>query len=550
MRLILYVTTLFLPSLSAFIPLSETASSCCKHASQVFPRNFVPSDNYSKKRSVNLMATSTLSSDTSSSKTRTKGKRKQEYKKWGSMVSQLKEYKEKHGHTRLKEEDNPTLYEWTKSLRYNYGHQVLNKNKDTSTNSKRPHLSEAKLKELEEIEFDWGSTRKVKKWETMLPRLSAFHKKHGHTMVSPSDDADLCQWTKTIRANYSHQVSNEDGRKAKSSSSKGKKRAKLSKEKLDSLQKLNFCWDLQAAKWEQNYRDLSNFQKKYGHCHVPISENRRLATFVQNQRQQYRLYLAGNSTSMTPERIKNLSKINFEWPQEAPIPRPRTKQVTWDVRYAELEEYWQKHGHSNVPQDCSDNFELGQWCMNQRTNYRMNQEGIPTGLSTQRILKLEKLDFAWSIRRTRWGTMFQRLKAYQEEHGHLEIPVSDSNNSDLRQWLNEQRFFYRTNSTSRMTEERVETLESIPDFSWRRKGERGPSKDDWSELFVAIREKGIAPGGKIKQHWFDGAERFSTQVKTEWTEQELLALWNEENEDGDDDEYFDDDEKSASFLRA
>ena len=181
----------------------------------------------------------------------------------------------------------------------------------------------------------------------------------------------------------------------------------------------------------------------------------------------------------------------------------------------------------------------------------MNQEGIPTGLSSQRILKLEKLDFAWSIRQTGWETMFQRLKAYQEEHGHLEIPVSDSDNRDLRQWLNEQRFFYRTNSTSRMTEERVETLESIPDFSWRRKGERGPSKDDWSQLFVAIREKGIAPGGKIKQHWFDGAERFSTQVKTEWTEQELLALWNEENEDGeDDDEYFEDDDKSASFLRA
>lgn len=460
-------------------------------------------------------------------------------RKWETMIRQLEEFKEKNGHTTVTEEEEPLLFEWTRSLRYNYGHQIESRNNgNPNPNPNRPNLSEAKLQKLEELGFNWEKTRKIKKWDIMFPKLQRFHKEHGHTMVSPTDDYELSQWVKSIRANYRHQTLDT----GKDTKSKSTRRASLSKEKLQSLKKVGFCWDVHAAKWQMNYMELCNFQKIYGHCRVSVSEDRKLSTFIQNQRQQYRRYLAGKSTSMTPERIKSLSKINFEWPQAQTTPRQRSRAVTWDDRFAELKDYWEKYGHTNVSQDCEDHFELGQWCMNQRTNYRMYQQDMPTNLTPERIQKLEKLDFAWSIRHMRWKVMFQRLKSFQEEHGHLEIPVSDSDNSDLRQWLNEQRYFYRTNATSRLNEERIESMESIPEFSWRRKGEGGPSKDDWSQLFVAIREKGIAPGGKLKEHWFDGAERFSTKVKTEWTEQELLALWNEENEEDEDDndEYFED----------
>jgi hypothetical protein len=151
--------------------------------------------------------------------------------------------------------------------------------------------------------------------------------------------------------------------------------------------------------------------------------------------------------------------------------------------------------------------------------------------------------------------MFERLKMYQEENGHLEISTVDSENIDLRQWLNEQRHFYNTNRTSRLSDMRIELMETIPDFSWKRRRGGGPSRDDWSQLFVAIREKGIAPGGKTKEHWFDGVNPFEKEVKTEWTESELVALWNEDIEDdgdkddGEDDIYLED-EESTSFLRA
>ena len=71
-------------------------------------------------------------------------------------------------------------------------------------------------------------------------------------------------------------------------------------------------------------------------------------------------------------------------------------------------------------------------------------------------------------------------------------------------------------------------------------------------MFVAIREKGIRPEARAKQHWFDGVNRFQQQVKTDYTEEELLALWNEETEDEEDedgDEFYEDEETSL-FLRA
>jgi len=55
-----------------------------------------------------------------------------------------------------------------------------------------------------------------------------------------------------------------------------------------------------------------------------------------------------------------------------------------------------------------------------------------------------------------------------------------------------------------------------------------------------MRQRGIAPGVRPKQHWFEGINPFLQQVKQSYTEQELLELWNQDNGDGDGDDYNDD----------
>jgi hypothetical protein len=463
------------------------------------------------------------------------------WNRWDLMFERLQTFKaEQDGRTLVTKDDGDAeLYEWTKSIRYNYRHQALNHTTTTSnTNSyRRPRLSAAKFEALQQMNFDWQVTRKVNRWDEMLPRLKAFQNKHGHTMVTLTEehgaDMELYQWTQNLIRNYGAQLLN---------TTTVRNGPRLSQEKVKILQQMAFSWVTRSSMWDRRHQELRDFSKQYGHCHVSTREYPQLGVFVQNQRQEYRRYLAGNTTTLTAERIQALQLINFEW--------ARSQERGWEERRDDVKDYLERTGNANVPQDYANNLPLGQWCMNQRTNYRLKTAGEQTGLTQDRISKLETVDFLWSARQVRWNNMFDRLKEYQEENGHLGIETADNDNGDLRQWLNEQRHFYKTKQTSRLNPERIEGLESIPEFSWRRRRGDGPSKEDWSQLFVAIREKGISPVGQAKQHWFEDVDR-SQDVKTEWTDQELGALWNEENDDGeeeDEDEYYED--ESRLFLRA
>ncbi|CAJ1896734.1 unnamed protein product [Cylindrotheca closterium] len=470
-------------------------------------------------------------------------KKASQHASWDHMIGRLERFQQKHGHTKVTNEDDSKLFNWCKYIRYSYGHQI----ESSLTNSTRttlPRLAKGKLKQLQEIGFDWGTRRKVRQWDVMFPRLTSFHVAHGHVNVTPTDDLELYQWVNRMRYNYQHQALNI---------TTTARRPRLAKAKLATLNEMGFIWQSNStspekpkATWEDRYQELCDFKKKHGHCYVSSTENKPLYVFCNKQREEFRKYKVGNFTSMTEKRIRLLSKIQFEWIK----PHDRT----WEERRAELEDYWQRTGDPHVPQDYNSNFQLGQWCMNQRSFHRMNKNGDQTGLTSERVRKLEKLEFPWSYRRLRWYSMFQRLKKYAEEHGDLEISTKDVDNRDLRQWINEQRFFYRTGQTNRMTEERKELLDSIPSFSWERKRATGPSKHEWNKLFVAIKEKGISPEGKAKQHWFDGQNRFEQEVKTQYNEDELMALWNEETEDDeaedeDGDEFYED-EDSTLFLRA
>ena len=264
---------------------------------------------------------------------------------------------------------------------------------------------------------------------------------------------------------------------------------------------------------------------------------------MRNQRREYRKLDLGDSqqSTLTTERREALEAIGFEWYKSRP--------VAWEKRYEELKAYSSVHGNSDVPEDYDLNFSLGQWCMNQRTAYRQYCLGGPTAMNSERIRKLEALNFCWSYRDHKWHTMLERLKDYNEQHGHISIPTDDEENQDLRRWVILQRFFYNKRRkiiekggdgefSTPLTEKRIDAIEkAVPTFTWRRTS--GPRKEDWAKLFDAMREKGIAPGARPKQHWFEGTSLQSIDVKSEYSEQELMELWNmqDNDEDDDDEEY-------------
>jgi hypothetical protein len=378
-----------------------------------------------------------------------------------------------------------------------------------------------------------GPPSKYKQWAAMIDSLQKFRKENGHSLVTEaSGDPVLFKWTWSIRRNYRHQalVHNRNENALPISST----RPRLSEEKLQILQDLDFPWDIQSNVWDGRQRELQLYQRQHGHCRVPPNSNDfpGLGVWVRNQRREYKRLERGEKSTLTTARLQALRDLGFEW--------YRSHKDAWESRYQELSEYYQQHDNSNVPEDYADNFHLGQWCMNQRTAYKRYAHGEPTALTADRIQLLEEVDFRWSYREHRWHSMQERLKQYHELHGNVAIATDDETNMDLRGWLILQRYHYnrrKQGMPSALTNQRIQAMETaIPDFAWKAYPGSGPSSEDWSNLFGAMRDKGIKPGARPKEHWFEGQNLLKIDVKNMYSDQDLLDLWNEKDEDEDDDD--------------
>jgi Helicase associated domain len=490
--------------------------------------------------------------------------------KWDRMVGMLREFRNKHGHSFVATEfiprgnnDMKELLMWTKSVRHNYRHQVV----------EMQHMAKDRGEQSTGIATQFA-------WED-----------GAYLMSGAAAAADVL-----VAAVDDHR--GPDGR------------PRLSSERLRQLWELDFVWDAQQHAWETKYRQLLEFKERHGHCRVPNNslEYPRLGVWVRNQRRERKKLMmleqqhqhdhvashewsSANadpgivkSSTLTPERLRRLEALGFDW--------YKSHDDTWNDKFRQLQQYAEAFGHANVKQDDPRYFALGQWCMNQRIAYRKRQrrrrevreeagdgttpedtllddadKDSDDGLTLTRIQRLERVGFSWHVRDDAWHAMKQKLVDFYEEHGHVDIPTtpfesktaaslgeSESRTTEvrnlellLRTWLNRQRHEYKRlkeGLPSPMTMERIRALEaSVPNFSWQVRGlHSGPSTEDWAKLFDAMRAKGLTPGMRPKSHWFEGAHPFKLSgsaalaaTKDVWTEQDLLALWNQESEEEEED---------------
>jgi len=137
--------------------------------------------------------------------------------------------------------------------------------------------------------------------------------------------------------------------------------------------------------WKSYFEALQEYYTRHGHCRVPLNgSNARLGPWVKRQRYLYK------TARLTKERIEALESINFSWDAHEDV---------WDSRYDELCEFHQEHGHANVTSS-HPNKGLMRWVQSQRRLYKKNQ------ISIDRIERLEKVGFAWSVRE------FQKQREY------------------------------------------------------------------------------------------------------------------------------------------
>ena len=144
----------------------------------------------------------------------------------------------------------------------------------------------------------------------------------------------------------------------------------------------------------------------------------------------------------------------------------------WDTKFHELVAYKDAHGGScNVPRGYAENPQLGTWVSTQRKQYKKFQQDPSTSSMTQeRIERLESIAFQWDPLSAEWDTKFNELVAYKDAHGgSCNVPNRYAENPQLGTWVDTQRTQYKKfqqdPSTSQMTQERIERLESIG-FEW------------------------------------------------------------------------------------
>jgi len=342
---------------------------------------------------------------------------------WEKMFSGLCEFKNIHGHCKVPQawQKNPELANWVSSQR-----QMKRKNL----------LNSDYLRRLNEIGFIWHTREDL--WEKRFAELIEFKKGHDHCHVPKdwSGNPQLGAWVNSQR--------------------RSKKKSILNTDRICRLDKIGFLWDIIDSGWEDNYSELSEYYKIYGHTDVPIKwhENPQLGKWVSFQRSKNRKHRLSES------QIQRLESIKFNW-------NPKDN---WNEMYASLVEYKNLYGHCNVSRSWQIAPELSNWVNRQRSQYRKGH------LDIENIEKLEDIGFLWNVRKNIWEERFSELSQFKSNIGNSNVPDKWGENPKLSHWVGVQR---RNYSKGKMNHERITRLNEIG-FVWE------PIDTSWSEMFSEL----------------------------------------------------------------
>lgn len=325
---------------------------------------------------------------------------------WEQNIRKLKVYYEEHGNFFVP-------VGWRKDLRFALWVENVRK----SPGSLPPDLQNA----LKKIGFSLSSSSD---WNVMFSKLAAFYKKYGHSHV-PSNQKkfeELFDWTVNQR----------------------RARSLLTSKQVKALNSLDFDWTLSVQgelRWENKYRELVLFKRKYGHTKVPqdFKENKALGRWVSMQR-RYK-----TKKKLREDRIRRLNEIGFLWKEDI----SRLYENAWEKRYNELLRYKKSNGHIDRIKIRREHLHLGIWMD--------SQIALKDTLPLHRRKKLNAIGFKWdkgNFHDDLWNEMYQWLKAYEKENGHCRVKKTED--FKLYTWLNK-------NKTERKTirRDRRQKLEAL-----------------------------------------------------------------------------------------
>ncbi|KAG7372863.1 helicase domain protein [Nitzschia inconspicua] len=152
-------------------------------------------------------------------------------------------------------------------------------------------------------------------WDIRFHELMAFRQEHNHLLVPHyyPPNQKLAQWVKRQRHQYKRKQMGQH--------------STLTDEREGQLASVGFIFDSHRAAWYTRFESLKAFFLANGHCGIPSKfEDGSLNVWIKHQRRQYLLFMNGEKSAMTEERIVALNSIGFNWnprnfvrPQKQPI---------------------------------------------------------------------------------------------------------------------------------------------------------------------------------------------------------------------------------------
>jgi hypothetical protein len=141
-----------------------------------------------------------------------------------------------------------------------------------------------------------------------------------------------------------------------------------------------------SGKWEYQYQNLVEYKAEHGDCIVPRGylTNPKLASWVAEQRKQYKLFHRNQDTSMTQDRIFLLNEIGFVW---------NAQEAAWEKKLNALASFHKKYRTWKVPIDHPTYQKLALWVKEQRRHRSLKKQGKSSHMTVERIRRLEEIGF-------------------------------------------------------------------------------------------------------------------------------------------------------------
>jgi hypothetical protein len=179
------------------------------------------------------------------------------------------------------------------------------------------------------------------------------------------------------------------------------KKLPLSRAKL--LTKLGLPWektDERTSHWVEQFQFLKEYRRihpsRWPFAREEFPKGNRIGLWVWRQRQNFA------RKQLDKNRQADLLKIGFQL----------TLPDSWGSHFKTLKEYRAKYSQRwpKAREEFPAGNRLGLWCHLQRCAFKVDK------LLPERISKLERIGFQWSVKNLSWNKYYEQLKAYKKQN--------------------------------------------------------------------------------------------------------------------------------------